>query len=84
MVEFLAVLTIEGGQTDQHLIDDGAERPPVGGLTVALSLQDLGTEVLSGAAEALRVLDTRDVLLAEAEIRQLDVAIDAHQDILWL
>jgi len=40
LVQLLAVFGVEGGQTDEHLVDNGTEGPPVGSLSVSLSLQD--------------------------------------------
>ena len=42
LVELLAVFAIERRQTDEHLIDDGSEGPPISGLAVSLPLQHLG------------------------------------------
>lgn len=84
LVELLAVLRVEGRQADEHLIDDGAERPPVSGLAVALPLQHLGREVLSRAAEGLSVAVALNAHLRQAEVGQLDVALAVHEDVLWL
>lgn len=51
LVELLSILGIERRETDKHLIDDCAKRPPVSCLTVALSLEHLRRQVLSCATE---------------------------------
>jgi hypothetical protein len=54
VVHSLHVGIIEGRETSEHLEEQGAERPPVHGLAVAFVLEDLGGQVLGGAAEGLR------------------------------
>lgn len=67
-------------QTHKHtnLIEQRAERPPVHRLAVALVLQDLGRQVLGGAAEGLRAsfhARACDAALGQTEVRQAQVAL---------
>ena len=80
--EFVSVLVVEGGDADDHLVDDAAEGPPVHLLPVALFLDDLRGEVLGGAADGLGELVPHE--LGEAEVRELEIAVLADEDVLGL
>ena len=41
LIELVPVFTIEGRQSDEHLVDDGTERPPVRRLAMPLPLEHL-------------------------------------------
>ena len=40
LVELIPVFAVEGRKANKHLVDNGAEGPPVGGFAVALTLQN--------------------------------------------
>ena len=71
----------EGRLADEHLVDEDAERPPVGADVVALVGDDLGREVLGRAAEGPRaVLD----VLGEAKVHKFEVAVLIKEQVLRL
>ena len=71
----------EGRLADEHLVDEDAERPPVGADVVALVGDDLGREVLGRAAEGPRaVLD----VLGEAKVTNLDETLGVENQVLRL
>ena len=83
--ELLPVAAVEGGQAREHLVEEGAQGPPVHGAAVALAVEDLGGEVLRRAAEAVGAAGgIRDALLGEAKVREPDVAAGIQQDVLGL
>lgn len=84
LVELFAIFVVEWRQTNQHFVDNCAERPPVSCLAVTLSLQDFGTQVFCGATQTVSVLGTLNVFLTKAEICKSDVAVRANQHVLWL
>ena len=60
LVKLLAVFRVERRETNEHLVNNGAERPPVSCLAMALSLEHLWGEVLSSATEGLSFSMARD------------------------
>lgn len=75
----LALAVVEGGHTDEHLVDQDAQRPPVDREIVALVHYHLRGQVLRRAAESLRRLAIRESF-GEAVVDDLEVAvlIDEH------
>ena len=83
--EFLAVSCIPGGEAREHLKEDHAQVPPVAGRPVTLPVEDLGAEILGGAAEALGAFDSAlDALLGEAKVGEFDVPDLIEEDVLGL
>ena len=56
LVDADRVVIVEGRIASEHLINEDAQRPPVDALAVALRLDDLGRQVLGGAAERPRAI----------------------------
>ena len=83
LVELFPVLGVEGRQANEHFVNNRAEGPPVGRLTMALPLKHLWGEVFSGTTEGLGVLLSLDAHLGEAEVSQLNVALFVDEHILW-
>ena len=77
---------LEGRLADQELVHQHAQAPQVDLLGVpvvlAAGLDHLWREVVEGAAERVAAVVGR--VHAPAEIRDLDLAVDAHQDVLGL
>ena len=82
LVELLAVFRVEGRQAHEHLVDNCAKRPPIRGLAMALSLQHLRRQVLSGAAEGLGLAVPLDTHLGQAEVGEFDVALSVDKHVL--
>jgi hypothetical protein len=74
----------EGRQTGQHLIQHAPEAPPVARLPIVVLLNDLGRNVLDGAAEAVGLGGADQVVLGEAEVSQHCVTRLVDQDVFWL
>ncbi len=51
--ELLLVLTVEGRLTDEHLVEEDTESPPVNGLAVRLIVNDLGCDVVRSSTKSL-------------------------------
>lgn len=76
------VVATERRHADEHLEDEHAERPPVGGDVGAMTEDELGREVLGGADDA--VATRRLHLHGEAKVDQADVTFDVEHDVLGL
>lgn len=84
LIELVPVFIVKWWQTHEHLINNRTEGPPVRGLTMALSLKNFRTQILSGTAQTCRVFCTLNILLAQAEVSEAYVAIAANKYIFWL
>ena len=80
----LPVLGVQRRSTTQHLIEDGAERPPVGRPRVARRPNDFRSEILWRAAEAIRSISLLDALLGQTKVRNTNVTLAVKQNILRL
>jgi hypothetical protein len=81
----LSVAAIEGRQTDDHLVEQRPERPPVDGSTMTFSSEHLGGNVLRGSAEGVGTGGVvRNAFLAKAEVREPHIAVLVQQNILGL
>ncbi len=80
----LVVVVVEGEAAGHHLVHDDADAPPVDGAPVVHVLQHLRGQVLRGAAEGLGGAAEVDVLLAQAEVGDLDVAVLVQEEVLQL
>lgn len=69
--ELHLVLVLEGRPAAVHLVQQGAETPPVSGLAVALLLDDFGGKVLGRPADSKGHIFVflKDTLLGKAEVR---------------
>lgn len=78
-----ALLVVEGCDTNEHLVDEDAERPPVNREVVTLLCYHLGGEVLGSAAEsACQVAISHG--LCEAVIDDLKISRLVDQDVFKL
>ena len=68
----------------EHLIQHGSEAPPVHGLVVTCSDQDLWSDVLRSPTECVGLLAIFDASLGEAKVCELDVTLLIEQDVLRL
>ena len=75
---------IERKSPNHHLVHHHPDPPPVHGPPVVVVLQDLGRQVLRGAAECFCCFPPLDVLFAEAKVCYLDVAVLVQQEVLKL
>ena len=75
---------IERKSANHHLVHHHPDSPPVHGPAVVVVLQDLGRQVLRRPAECLGGFTPLDVLLAEAKVCDLDVAVLVQQEVLEL
>ncbi len=82
--EDVMVAVVERQPAAHHLVHDDAQAPPVDGAAVVVVLEHLGRQVLGRAAERLRRPAVRDVLLAQAKVGDLDVAVLVQQQVLQL
>lgn len=55
LVHNVHVLVIEWRQASHHLVDEHTESPPVNGLGIPLTLEELGGDIFRCAAESLEV-----------------------------
>lgn len=81
-VDLHRVLVQERRLAEQELVQQDAERPPVDGHAVARVADDLGRQVLRGAAEGVGLALAEP--LREAEVHQLQVAGRVEEDVLGL
>lgn len=79
LVHLLIVLTtsIEWRESDNHLISQNAEGPPIDGEGVTLLLEDFRSQVFGRTAERVSLLITFQDL-GETEVRQADITIFTH------
>jgi hypothetical protein len=87
LIHSLDVGVIEGRQAPQHLIQEGAQTPPVHRLAMPFVLQDLRGKVLWGATEGLGASlwsSAGDAALGETKVSEADVALSIEQQILRL
>lgn len=83
--ESLSILAVERWQSGDHLVEEGAETPPIDLVAVmVLILEDFGREVLSRANEARRLLTPRHVLLRESKVCQDGVALGIDHNVFRL
>jgi len=83
-VHLIRVLIVKGRETSQHLIQEHTKRPPIDSFGVALSVQQLGREVLWRSTESVCLVLVLHVQLAQAEIAERDVADVVDEDVLRL
>lgn len=81
LVEVDGVLVRKRRAADEHLVDEDTQTPPVDGLAVALGANDLGGQVIGGAAHGPRNVGH---FLGKAKIDELDVTIRIEQNVLRL
>lgn len=74
---------VEGWEAHDHLVSENAERPPINREGVTTFDEDLRSQIVWCTAEGVRHLVAFEDL-GEAEVRQTDVAILVHQDVLRL
>eukprot|EP00445_Apocalathium_hangoei_P044165 CAMPEP_0203985106 /NCGR_PEP_ID=MMETSP0360-20130528/5105_1 /ASSEMBLY_ACC=CAM_ASM_000342 /TAXON_ID=268821 /ORGANISM="Scrippsiella Hangoei, Strain SHTV-5" /LENGTH=357 /DNA_ID=CAMNT_0050924347 /DNA_START=244 /DNA_END=1313 /DNA_ORIENTATION=+ len=79
-----AVLGVEGREAGEHLVGEGADGVPIDAPAVALLVDDLGCQVLGRPAHRLRRDVVHDALLAETEVRHLDVTVTIQKQVLRL
>eukprot|EP00754_Rhynchopus_humris_P019495 Rhum_TRINITY_DN14643_c10_g1::Rhum_TRINITY_DN14643_c10_g1_i3::g.107438::m.107438 len=85
LVHLIQVLAVEGRQTADHLVQKDAQRPPVHRLSVASRrVQELGSQVLGGAAEGGGLLLAVDARLRKAEVGDAAVALPVEHAVLRL
>lgn len=79
LVHLLIVLTasIEWRESNDHLISQNAEGPPIDGEGVALLLEDFRSQVFGRTAERVSLLVAFQDL-GETEISQADITIFTH------
>jgi len=78
-----ALLVIEGGHSDEHLVNQNAKRPPIHTQVVALVKHHFWSQVLRCTAEGLRSLVFRKGL-CQSIVNNLKVASFVNQDIFQL
>ena len=81
-VDFHRVVVSEGIDACMHFVDEDPQSPPVNCLAVALVEDDLGGDILRSATHCKSSSFVED--LGKAKIRQPQVAVIAHQQILRL
>ena len=67
--------------SSDHLVDQHTQCPPVHRGTVRAPQDNLGRDVVRGAAEGLRGGRASDVLLAHAKVGNFDVAIASNHHV---
>ena len=75
---------IERQSANHHLVHHHPDSPPVHGPAVVVVLQDLGRQILWSPAKCFGGFTPLDVLLAEAKVCYLDVAVLVQQEVLKL
>lgn len=80
----LAVTVVVGRPPAQHLVEQGAQAPPVGAPGVTGALDDFGGEVLGGAAETMRLIRLLNTLLRQSEVSDSNVPLRIQEDVLGL
>jgi len=80
---FAFVVGVEGRQARKHLVQQGAHRVVVYHVVVPFALQNLRTHILRRSAVRKTSL-LRFENLGEAEISELDVAVDVDEDVFGL
>ena len=83
-VHLLRVVVIKRGQTREHLKQQRANRPPVNLLPVPLLLKNLWRHVLWRAAKRVGLVKLAHVLLTQAKVCELDVAVHVNENVLGL
>ena len=81
-VHFVRVFVVEGREARQHFVQQYAQRPPIHRLRITLPVQELGGEILGGAAEGVGFVLVFHVEFAEAEVAEGDVADVVDEDVL--
>lgn len=72
----MLVLVVEGWDTDNHLVDQDSEGPPVKSMIVAGTYDHFWREVLGGSTERVRLFCVVTNDLCQTEVGKLHVAID--------
>lgn len=80
-VDVHGVFILERWETREHFIDQDTQAPPIDRFSMALIQEDLGSNVLRGAAYGKCTL-SHD--LSEAEIDHFQISILSYHDILGL
>lgn len=85
LVHFGIILraSVEGRETNDHLVCQNSESPPIDREGVTTFNQNLGRQVIGRATEGVG-LGVSFEHLSEAEVSQADVAILVHQNVLRL
>ena len=71
----IGVLVDEEKLSDHHFIHDNAQTPPVYSLTVFVVVKDFGGKVFRRAAKGFGCVAVPDLLFAQTEIGNLDMAV---------
>lgn len=82
--DLVFIVSFEWRLSEQHLIDQHTERPPVDGTSVLLFTKNLGSHELGGTAEGVGGRSIIHVLLAQTVIGYLDVSIQSQQNVVQL
>lgn len=82
LVDAHGVIVAEGVDARVHFVDEDAQSPPVDGFSVTLVEDDFWGDVLWRSANGEGPAFVQD--LGETEVRQLEVAVVADQQVLWL
>lgn len=78
------IFRVEGQAAAQHFVHDHSEAPPVHRLVVVILADHLRRQVLGCAAKGLRGFPVEHLLLAQAEVGDLDVAVLVEQNVFEL
>jgi hypothetical protein len=73
----------ERGNTDNHLVDEDAKRPPVDCVVMPISNKHLGCKILGRPAERVGQLTSFLHELGKSEISHQQVPVVANQNIFW-